>query len=71
MTYLALALVALWIGYVVGQQPHWATWHGPVGAVLVVPLAMFVGLDPVLSVVAPVCLGIGFLACRVIERGVN
>ena len=65
MTYVVLGLFAVWIGYLVGQQTHWAAWHGPVSAVLVVPLALALGLDPLLSAVGPVCLGSGFVLARI------
>lgn len=64
MAYIALGAVAAWIGYLVGQQTHWATWHGPIGAVLVVPMALTLGFDPLLSVAGPICLGGGFLIAR-------
>lgn len=63
--YIVLGLVAVWLGFLVGRQTRWAVWHGPVGAALVIPLAIAVGSDPLLSIVAPVCLGGGFLIARV------
>lgn len=64
MDYIVLGIVAVWIGHLVGQQTHWATWHGPTGSVLVVPIALALGLDPALSVVGSLCLGAGFLVAR-------
>lgn len=65
MIYLALGIAAAWIGYLVGQQARWALWHGLVGAVMVVPIAIVLGFDPALSVIGPICLGAGFLTARV------
>ena len=64
MKLIVLMSAALIIGYYVGRFPIWATWHGPVGAVLTVPLAIAVGIDPMLSLVGAGGLGSGFLVSR-------
>ncbi len=65
MIYLALGITAACIGYLVGQQARWALWHGPVGAVMVLPIAIALGFNPALSLIGPICLGAGFLTARV------
>lgn len=64
MTYVFTGILAVWLGYLVGQQPRWSRWHGPVAAVIVVPLAMHLGFDPLLSLVGPPCLATGFMIAK-------
>jgi len=64
MSYMISALIALWLGILVGRQKRWSHWHGPVGAVITVPIAMWLGFDAALAVLAPLVLAIGFAVGR-------
>ncbi|MCC0008451.1 MAG: hypothetical protein H6876_10075 [Hyphomicrobiaceae bacterium] len=64
MSYMIAALIALWLGIVIGRQKRWSRWHGPVGAVITVPIAMWLGFDAALAVLAPLALAIGFAVVR-------
>ena len=56
--------LALFIGYRVGLQNRWLWWHGPMAAVIVIPVALFIGFNATLSVTAPLCLAVGFIAAQ-------
>jgi len=56
---------AIFVGYRIGRQNRWDKWHGPVAALIVMPVALLSGFDMTLSFTTPLCLAVGFLTSRV------
>ena len=63
--HLLFSAFAIFIGYRIGLQDCWDIWHGPVAALIVMPVAYLIGFDPTFSVVGSIGLGAGFLMARV------
>jgi len=59
-----IGVMALIIGHWVGRVSHWSSWQAPFASIIVIPLAIDLGFNVTLSVIAPLCLAGGFLVAR-------
>lgn len=57
-------ILALVIGWAVGRVLTWSWWHGPAAAILILPVLSGSDVDPLLSALIPMALGVGFVVSR-------
>jgi len=57
---LLVAPLAIGIGWAVGKMPCWKTWQGYVGLLIVVPVALAAGVNPVEVCIDSLALGAGY-----------
>jgi len=64
VVYAVTALIAVILGVLVGRILPWPPWLGVIAAAIVMPLALWLGFDQRLSLIAPSCLAVGFVYSR-------